>query len=160
MSPTRLERAGSPKGWKRLLFRAPIAVYRARLGFLLGSRFVMIEHTGRKTGATRRTVLEVVVNDPDAVYVTAAWGSRAQWLRNVRANPEVVSHLGSHRYQTTAEMVTKDDAATLMNRYADSHPEALRKLSAFMLDDPGETPAEQAAHVAASIPMVRLPKPG
>jgi deazaflavin-dependent oxidoreductase (nitroreductase family) len=154
----RLERQGSPTGWKRALFRAPIPLYRAGLGFLLGRRFTMLEHKGRKTGETRRTVLEVVADDTDAVYVAAAWGERAQWLKNIEADPDVVFHLGSHRYTTRAEMVDRDTSLSLMMRYASEHPAALGKLAKLMLDEPGDTPEEQARRVAETIPMVRLPK--
>lgn len=141
-----------------MLFRAPISLYRVGLGFLLGRRFLMLEHLGRKSGQPRRTVLEVVVDDPDAAYVAAAWGAEAQWLQNVRANPDVVFHLGSRRYETKAEIVEKRMAHELMARYASAHPKVLDRLAAFILEDPGDTPGEQAAQVAASVPMVRLAK--
>jgi hypothetical protein len=35
----------------RWIVRAPVGLYRARLGFLLGPRMLMLEHTGRKSGA-------------------------------------------------------------------------------------------------------------
>lgn len=157
--PGRLERQGSPVGGKRLLFRAPIWLYRARLGFLLGHRFLLLEHTGHKSGLLRQTVLEVVSDDPDAVYVAAASGTRAQWLANVRANPLVAVTLGSRRFSTKAEALTPDEAKVVMARYAEVHPKALQRLAAFMLDDPGDSPSEKAARVAAAIPMLRLPKP-
>lgn len=160
MAGTRLEREGPPTGLKRLLFRAPIPLYRTRLGFLFGERFLMLEHTGRKSGETRRTVLEVVVNDPDATYVAAAWGDRAQWLRNVKANPKVTFHLGSRTYETDAEVVEPERAHELMERYATQHPKVLDRLASYMLDDPGETPLAQAEHVAERVPMVRLSKQG
>ncbi len=37
----------------RWFVRAPIWLYRARLGFLFGPWLLMLEHTGRKTGARR-----------------------------------------------------------------------------------------------------------
>jgi hypothetical protein len=40
--------------------RAPVWLYRARLGFVFGSRLLMLEHTGRKTGIRRYVVLETV----------------------------------------------------------------------------------------------------
>ena len=43
----------------RSLVRAPIWLFRARLGFVFGSRLLMIEHTGRKTGARRYVTVEV-----------------------------------------------------------------------------------------------------
>ena len=158
MPHLRLEGSGSPTGLKRLLFRSPIPLFRARLGFLFGKRFLMLEHTGRKTGETRRTVLEVVANRDDAVYVAAGWGSAAQWLKNVRADPNVVFYLGSKRHHTVAEMVPEEEAMELMTEYAEAHPRALERLAAFMLEDPGKGAAEQARRVAAAVPMVRLAK--
>lgn len=158
MSGLRLEQQGSPTGWKRALFRAPIFLYRARLGFLLGHRFVMLEHTGRKSGETRQTVLEVVVDDPDAVYVAAGWGKKSQWYANVQANPDVILHLGSKTYVTRAESVSTSQAEELMTRYASEHRVALDKLAAYMLTDPGDTPEEQVRRVAENVPYVRLPK--
>jgi hypothetical protein len=36
----------------RLLFRTPTMLYRIRMGWLLGDRFLLLTHTGRKTGKT------------------------------------------------------------------------------------------------------------
>ena len=143
-----------------MLFRAPILLYRLRLGFLLGTRFIMLEHIGRKSGRKRRTVLEVVVNDPDAVYVAAAWGSKSQWYNNIKADPSVVFYLGSKRYESSAEDVLVSRARQLMDRYAVAHPVALDKLAGFMLDDPADSTDEQARQVAENVPFVRLPKGG
>lgn len=118
----------------------------------------MLEHKGRKSGQTRRTVLEVVASHRDAVFVAAAWGSKAQWLKNVEADPRVAFHLGSKRYETLAEFVPKGEALSVMNEYALAHPGALDRLAAFMLDDPGETTTEQARRIADTVPIVRLPR--
>jgi hypothetical protein len=50
----------------------PVVRYRARLGFLFGSRLIMLEHTGRKTGARRPVILEIVGHPPPATYIVAA----------------------------------------------------------------------------------------
>jgi hypothetical protein len=39
----------------RGLVRAPIWLYRLRLGFLFGRRMLLLEHIGRKSGARRWT---------------------------------------------------------------------------------------------------------
>ena len=44
----------------RWLMRAPVALYRAGWGWLLGRRFVMIEHLGRASHEPRFVVVEVV----------------------------------------------------------------------------------------------------
>lgn len=158
VSQLRLEREGSPKGWKRAMFRAPILLYRLRLGFLLGKRIIMLEHTGRKSGKLRRAVIEVVVNDPDAVYVAAAWGEHSQWLANIRANPSVAFYLGSRKYVGRATEVTVAQAEDLMKRYATAHPKALHELAKFMLDDPADSTDAQARQIADNVPFIHLSK--
>ena len=157
LSELRQERAGSPRGLRRLLLRAPIFVYRARLGFLLGHRFSMLEHTGRRTGRRRRTVLEIVAEHDDAVYVAAGWGSSAQWLQNIRSDPEVTVHLGVRRFRTTAVELRPGEAADVLSEYAADHPRTLNRLAAFMLGDPGDSTSEQIDRLARAVPLVRLP---
>lgn len=82
----------------RRLVRAPIWLYRMRAGALLGPRVMMLEHIGRTTGARRYVVLEVVGRpDPDTVVVASGFGEKAQWFRNIVANPHVRVWLGGHR---------------------------------------------------------------
>ena len=49
-----------PQGCSRLLFRAPVWLYRLGLGGLFGKRMLLLNHTGRKSGLPRQAVLEVV----------------------------------------------------------------------------------------------------
>src|SRR5690606_12262413 len=52
----------------RSLVRAPIALYKAGLGWLLGSRILMLEHRGRSSGLRRYVCLEVVERpSPDRI---------------------------------------------------------------------------------------------
>jgi len=45
-----------PTGASRLAFRLPIYLYRLNLGWLLGHRFLMLVHRGRRSGLLRETV--------------------------------------------------------------------------------------------------------
>lgn len=159
MAGSRLEAAGSPTGLARVGYRAPIALYRARLGFLLGTRFLMLEHRGRRTGETRRTVLEVVAKHPHAFYVAAAWKSKSHWLKNIVADPRVTVHCGFERFTTTAEVMDQESARRVLGEYAALHPRTFARLARFMLDDPGEGVEENVERVSAAIPIVKLPKP-
>lgn len=71
----------------RILARAPIPLYRAGFGFLLGRRLTMLEHRGRISGLPRYVVLEVLERDDDGLVVVSGYGDRAQWYRNVLAHP-------------------------------------------------------------------------
>ncbi|MEZ5295397.1 MAG: hypothetical protein R2697_03720 [Ilumatobacteraceae bacterium] len=55
-----------PTGALKWFLKAPSYLFRAKLGFLFGKRFVMIEHRGRKSGNLYRTVIEVAGRKPEA----------------------------------------------------------------------------------------------
>ncbi|MEO2169431.1 MAG: hypothetical protein ABGY42_15180 [bacterium] len=50
----RIREVRPPIGLKRLFFRLPIRLYQLRLGRLLGGRFVLLHHIGRKSGLARQ----------------------------------------------------------------------------------------------------------
>jgi len=150
-----LQSGRPPHGLSRLLFRAPIWLYRARLGFLLGGRFLMLEHTGRKSGRTRYTVLEVVRCDRQAgTYVVASgWGERSDWFRNVMKTPEVTVSSGFRRRPARAIRLSQELAEHELCDYAGRHPAAFRALSRMMLGDAAEADCRAAAQV---VPVVAL----
>jgi hypothetical protein len=59
---TKLSDTKLPRGMLRWL-RMPIWLYRLRLGWLLGNRFLMLTHIVRKSGQPPQSVLEVVGHD-------------------------------------------------------------------------------------------------
>ncbi len=113
----------------RRLMRAPIWLYRRRLGFLLGSRMLMLEHTGRTSGARRHVVLEVFGHPtPDTYLVASGFGGRSQWFRNVRANPEVRVSIGSHApVPATARRLTEVEADTALAAYVRRYPRSWKR---------------------------------
>ena len=78
-----------PKGALALGLRLPSYLYRFRLGRLLGHRFLLLTHRGRKSGLTGRTPLEVLHFDPRSreSVVLSARGKKADWYRNIEASP-------------------------------------------------------------------------
>jgi deazaflavin-dependent oxidoreductase (nitroreductase family) len=86
----------------------------------------MLEHTGRRTGIRRYVVLEVVDRPcPGTYVVVSGFGDRAQWLRNVRADPRVRVRVGARPpAPATARPLTSQDAAAALTAYARSHPRA------------------------------------
>jgi hypothetical protein len=69
-----------PAGALRLAFRLPIYLYRLNLGWMLGHRFLLFVHLGRKSGLLRETVLEVILYDPATreSVVLSAWGGEGR----------------------------------------------------------------------------------
>lgn len=100
-----MSHASPPGRLRRLLFRLPVVLHRARLGWLLGSRFLMLTHTGRISGLPRQTVLEVVHLDPAEgnYYLVAAYAERADWFRNITREPNVEVTAGRRTFAASAE---------------------------------------------------------
>jgi deazaflavin-dependent oxidoreductase (nitroreductase family) len=135
----------------------PIGLYRARLGILLGHRFVLVNHVGRRTGRAHQTVLEVVAQDRTTGQVTVAsgFGPEADWYRNLLAHPDVTIQQGTRTVPVRAVALDEHDAAEALADYARRHPVAARFLARFMgLSGTGSALASRA--VARVVPVIRF----
>jgi deazaflavin-dependent oxidoreductase (nitroreductase family) len=123
-----------PRGLLRALVRLPIQLFRLRLGWLLGERFLMLTHTGRVTGLPRQVVLEVVRHDreSDTYFVASGWGEKSDWYRNIQKTPEVIVHAGRREIAAIAERLSLAEAERELATYAREHPAAARSLARLM----------------------------
>ena len=135
----------------RLLLRAPNALYRLHLDRLLGHRFLQLTHRGRRTGATHRTVLEVVGRDraTGAHYVAAGWGKKSDWYRNVLADPHVRVRVAGHAFDATARTLDRPEALRVLEDFERDHKIAAREIKRLF----GYTTIEA---LAANIPIIEL----
>lgn len=120
-----------PRGLLRWLARAPIWLYRARLGWLLDNRFLMLTHLGRKSGLPRQVVLEVIHYEKttDTCFIASGFGEKANWFLNICQNPEVTIDMGGRRFQAIAERLPIAEALNLFKEYARRHPIATKVLA-------------------------------
>ncbi|KZS59179.1 nitroreductase [Mycobacterium kansasii] len=110
----------------RRLMRAPAWIYHARAGALFGSRILMLEHIGRKSGTRRNAELEVVDHpDPHTYVVASGFGRKAQWFRNIETNPHVRVYAGS---RAPARVLDQAHADRALTAYRGRHPRAWRRL--------------------------------
>src|SRR5690625_4457875 len=133
----------------RWLMRAPIWLFRARLGFLFRGRFVLLEHRGRTSGQPRYVVLETLERpDPGTVYVASGFGPKAQWYQNLLAEPRCRLSIGRrHRAPAVARALGDDEAADVLTRYQREHPKAYGTLSGLIEDLQGDN---------ATVPIVEV----
>jgi deazaflavin-dependent oxidoreductase (nitroreductase family) len=112
-----------PAGLTRLLFRMPIHLYRLKLGWLLGTRLLLLNHIGRVSGKPRQTILEVAEHDAtnNSYVVASGWGPTAAWYRNVLHTPEVSIQVGTRTIPVTALPLDEDEGADTFVRYASRH---------------------------------------
>jgi len=79
------------------------------MGPAMAGRYMVITHTGRKSGLKRRTPVNYAVVD-DEVYCVAGFGSISDWYRNIIANPQVEVWLPDGWWAGFAEESTHPEA--------------------------------------------------
>ncbi len=145
-----------PGGTLRFGLRLPIWLYRARLGWLLGNRFLMLTHTGRKSGLQRQTVIEVVQHDKetDTYYVVSGWAEKSDWYRNIRKTPTVIVRVGGRKFRANAIFVDLAKAIDIMKLYAHEHHVAFSELSGLFLGERMKPDSDAPEQIARKMPMV------
>lgn len=147
-----------PSGLLRFFLRAPIGIYKAKLGFVMGQRFLMLRHTGRKSGQPRFTVVEVVNHDAatDTWIICSGWGRKADWFRNIEKTPDVDVTVGTRTFPARADVLSEGDAVAALLAYAGKHPAAFGKLGNFMLGRTLEPTDADCRALAGEVPVVAL----
>ncbi|MEA3335962.1 MAG: nitroreductase family deazaflavin-dependent oxidoreductase [Chloroflexota bacterium] len=147
-----------PRGLQRLLWRAPIWLYKLHLGGLLGQRFLLLTHTGRKSGKPRQAVIEIDDYDPqtNSYLIASGFGRQSDWYRNIRKTPQVMIQVGNRQMAARAEPLSPEQSGEAMVTYAHKHPTAARNLAKMIgLDVDGSDESYRAA-ARDHVPFVRL----
>jgi deazaflavin-dependent oxidoreductase (nitroreductase family) len=91
-----------PSIWRRLFFKAPIALYKDGLAEIMRSRCVMLlTTTGRRSGLPRTTGVSFMAMK-DHFVVFSGWGIQSDWYRNLLVNPAVTIQVGRRTLDATA----------------------------------------------------------
>lgn len=103
---------------KRLL-ALPAGLYRIGGGWLLGHRFLLLTHRGRRTGRHYQTVVEVVRWRPEheEAVVMSGFGRRSQWYRNVLAGGALEVQIGRRRFRPAVRSLATEEAVAVLDDY-------------------------------------------
>ena len=147
-----------PKGFTRLLMRAPLLLYSMGLGWVLGGRFLKLRHRGRKSARVRETVLEVVGRDEKSgvYYIASGWGEGSHWLRNIKKAPGVGVQIGSRKLKARALRLDREQASEVLYDYALRYPRAFGILTDRILGEKLEPTEPNAVKMAEYVPVVAL----
>jgi deazaflavin-dependent oxidoreductase (nitroreductase family) len=93
--------------------------YSIGAGRLLGHRFLLLTHRGRKTGRPHRCVLEVLAWRPDAseAVVISGFGERSQWLQNVLAGGAQEVAIGGFRFVPQMRVLDVEEGVRVLAYY-------------------------------------------
>lgn len=118
----------------RWFLKIPVLLYRLRLGWILGHRFLLLTHRGRKTGRVRKTVLEVILYNPatSESVVVSGWGKTADWLRNIEARPAISVRTGRDRYRPQHRLINASEAEAVAIAFEKQHPFEVRLVPPVM----------------------------
>ncbi len=89
------------------------------MGWLFGHRFLLLTHTGRRTGLKRQTVLEVMEyhREEREAIVMSGFGRNAGWLLNIQASPNPQVTIGREHFTACFRFLDEDEAAGVLERY-------------------------------------------
>lgn len=154
-----------PSRWIRRALRAPVGLYAIGAGRLLGHRFLLLVHRGRRSGRLHRTVLEVVSWDGERgeAIVMSGFGDRSDWLLNVLAGGAEEIRIAASRFRPEVRRLEAEEAVEVIadyerrNRLATPVIHAvLSRLVGFTYD--GSPQARE--RVARSLPLVAFRNAG
>jgi deazaflavin-dependent oxidoreductase (nitroreductase family) len=151
-------RPGPILGWA---LRRPACLYDIGAGRLLGHRFLLLTHRGRRSGQLHRTMLEVVRWAPDKreATVMSGFGPRANWWLNVLAGGAVEVRIAELRFEPEARPLEKAEAMLALEGYERRNRiarpvarAALSRLAGFRYDG---TP-ERRGRLVEALPLLAL----
>ena len=103
--------------------KMPLILYRLGLGWMLGQRFMLLTHVGRRSGKVYRTVLAVLKYDQTTreILAVSPW-SASSWYRNIQAQPALEIQTGSVRYAPAQRSLPPEEIAALFIEFRRQNP--------------------------------------
>jgi deazaflavin-dependent oxidoreductase (nitroreductase family) len=139
-------------------------LYRRRLGWLLGRRFLAVTHVGRRSGKLYETVLEVVSYDRQSgeSIVASAYGVTADWYRNLQESPARLIRTGRHEFVPQQRFLAPDEVRVVAVGFRAAHPLEARMANTVMAAI-GAVPKDtfrDPVDLFAAFPMIAFRPPG
>lgn len=145
--------SGTSKFLLRLIHLPPRIYYAIGLGPMIGNLVLLLTTVGRKSHKPRVTPLQYEEIE-GRIYLGSALGQKADWFRNIQANPRVEVQLKSWKFSGSAETVTDPKRiADFLEVRLCRHP---RMIGAMLRTEGISTPPERCdlEKYAAQLAMV------
>ena len=150
------------KTLRRWLFRIPLLLHRAGIRGVervLGIDWIVLTTTGRRSGRPHVVMLDVVGHHTpgDVYYVQPADGRRADWVRNVAANPTVTAEVGGRTFRARVDDVTGAEGAEVVLHFIRMHPLYARVIVWFVrYVDRVDVPDDELRRALATTPVFAI----
>jgi len=125
-----------PNQMLKFFFKVPVWLHKMGFGGwerLIGAQWMFITTIGRKSGKRRETMVDVMDYDKaaDAYYIEAAYGARADWYKNIQANPTFEAQVGRRKFKARASALSTEGAGELLVQFFRSKPAYTRSVMAM-----------------------------
>ena len=126
-----------PNPWLKFFFKVPLWVHKMGFGGwekLVGAQWMLIATTGRKTGKRREVMVDVMDYDQaaDTYYVEAAYGVRADWVKNIQSTPVFEAQVGRRKFHARAALLSNDGTADMLVQFYRRKPAYTRSVMAMV----------------------------
>jgi hypothetical protein len=68
----------------------------------------------------------------DTYYIEAAYGSRADWFKNIQANPTFEAQVGRRKFSAQADILTEGDTGEMLVQFFRRKPAYTRSVMAMV----------------------------
>jgi deazaflavin-dependent oxidoreductase (nitroreductase family) len=150
------------KRLRRWLFRIPLLLHRAGIRGVervLGIDWIVLTTTGRRSARPHVVMLDVVGHHApgDVYYVQPADGRRADWVRNVAADPTVTAEVGGRTFRARVDDVTGAEGAEVVLHFIRTHPLYARVIVWFVrYVDRVDVPDDELRGALATTPVFAI----
>lgn len=125
-----------PGQLQKFFFKVPVFLHKMGLGGwerLLGAKWMLITHIGRKSGKRYDSMVDVMDYDKanDTFYIEAAYGARADWYKNIQANPVFEAEVGRRKFKARAGALTTEGTGEMLVQFYRSKPAYTRSVMAM-----------------------------
>jgi deazaflavin-dependent oxidoreductase (nitroreductase family) len=126
-----------PSSFLKFFLKVPVHLHRMGMGgweWMIGGRWIFISTIGRKTGKKRYTMVDVIECDKtsDTYCIDAAYGQRANWFRNIQANPVFQAHVGRRKFATSAVVLSPEETGKKMVDFNRRRPAYTKVVTAMI----------------------------
>jgi deazaflavin-dependent oxidoreductase (nitroreductase family) len=126
-----------PGPFLKFFLKMPVWMHKLGLGGwerLIGARWMLVTTTGRKSGKLRETMLDVMDYNSatDTYYIDAAYGSRADWVRNIEAHPRFQAQVGRRKFFAHLVPLSSGEAGEMMVNFYHAKPAYTRSVMAMV----------------------------
>ena len=126
-----------PNSLLKFFFKTPLFMHKLGLGGwerLIGVQWMFLTTIGRKTGKRRETLVDVMDYDSatDTYFIEAAYGTRADWYKNIQAHPVFEAQVGRRKFNASAKELNSQDTGETLVQFFRKKPAYTRSVMAMV----------------------------